>query len=78
MKSTFFRDLWEPIEVWSKALFTELPPTYGDPVPPELRVFEAQAEEAQQHPREEGGVSFPHHQASKPRKVGSGSKPQAA
>jgi hypothetical protein len=27
--------------------FRELPPEFGDPVPSELRVFEAQAEEAQ-------------------------------
>jgi hypothetical protein len=31
--------------------FRELPPEFGDPVPPELRVFEAQAEEAQHQAR---------------------------
>lgn len=79
MKSTFFRDFWEPIEVWSKALFTRLPPSYGDTVPPELRVFEAQADEAEHHPHEEGAAPAPHHAASKPRKRGSGGpKAQAA
>lgn len=78
MKSTFFRDFWEPIEVWSRSLFTGLPPTYGDPVPPELRVFEAQVEESLHQPHEEGAAPSPHHEASRPRKVGSGPKPQAA
>lgn len=32
------------------AAFEELPPEFGDPVPPELRVFEAEAEEIQHHP----------------------------
>lgn len=31
------------------ALFSELPPEFGDTVPPDLRVFEAQAEEIQHH-----------------------------
>lgn len=29
--------------------FEELPPEFGDPVPPELRVFEAEVEEIQHH-----------------------------
>jgi hypothetical protein len=33
------------------APFQELPAEFGDPVPPELRVFEAEAEERQHHPR---------------------------
>ena len=33
----------------TSALFQDLPPVFGDTVPPELRVFEAQAEE---HDRE--------------------------
>lgn len=33
--------------------FEDLPPAFGDPVPPELREFEAEAEEAQRHPRGE-------------------------
>lgn len=32
------------------APFRELPPEFGDPVPPELRAFEAEAEEIQRHP----------------------------
>lgn len=31
--------------------FRDLPPEFGDPVPPELRVFEAEAEEVQHRPR---------------------------
>jgi hypothetical protein len=33
------------------APFQELPPEFGDPAPPELRVFEAQAEESQHQPQ---------------------------
>ena len=33
------------------APFQELPPEFGDTVPPELRVFEAEAEERQRHPQ---------------------------
>ncbi|MBN1221111.1 MAG: hypothetical protein JXM69_19470 [Anaerolineae bacterium] len=33
------------------APFQELPPEFGDPVPSELRVFEAEAEERQHHPQ---------------------------
>ena len=32
------------------APFEELPPGFGDPAPPELRVFEAEAEEILHHP----------------------------
>lgn len=45
----------------------ELPPEFGDTVPPELRVFEAETEEAQQ--RLEGDAPQPspaHHKQSKP------------
>jgi hypothetical protein len=38
------------------APFQELPPEFGDTVPSELRVFEAEAEERQHHPR--GKVSL--------------------
>jgi hypothetical protein len=33
------------------APFQELPPEFGDTVPSELRIFEAEAEERQHHPR---------------------------
>jgi hypothetical protein len=78
MKSTFFSDFWEPIRVWCVSLFTGLPPEYGDSVPPELRVFEAQAEEALHEERAAESAPQPHHADSKPRKVGSGPKPHAA
>lgn len=61
-----------------EAPFKDLPPAYGDTVPPELRVFEAQAEEAQHYPREAGAPARPHHGRSKPVRVGSGPKPLAA
>ncbi len=32
------------------APFRDLPPEFGDPVPPELRTFETNAEETQHHP----------------------------
>jgi len=47
--------------------FEELPPAFGDPVPPELRVFEAEAEEAQRRAR--GKVpppASPRHKQTKP------------
>ncbi len=33
------------------APFQELPPEFGDPVPPDLRRFEEQAAEVQHHPQ---------------------------
>jgi hypothetical protein len=45
----------------------ELPPEFGDPVPPELRTFEVQAEESQHHARSNISAQSPiHHQKSKP------------
>lgn len=49
------------------APFQELPPEFGDPVPPELRVFEAETEEAQH--RAQGKVLPPtsgRHEQTKP------------
>jgi len=34
------------------APFQNLPPEFGDTTPPDLRAFEANAEEAQHHPRQ--------------------------
>jgi hypothetical protein len=49
------------------APFRELPPEFGDPVPPELRVFEAQAEEAQHHARNDVPPLFSiRHEQTKP------------
>ncbi len=78
MKSTFFSDLWRPLRDFLKAPFEELPPQYGDTVPPELRLFEMEAEEAQNHPREMGEGLHARHTTSKPIKVGSGNKVQAS
>jgi hypothetical protein len=78
MKSTFFSDLWNPIREFGNSLFRTLPPQYGDTVPPELRVFEAETEEAMEHPREMGVAPHAHHATSKPVKVGSGPRPQAS
>jgi hypothetical protein len=33
------------------APFRQLPPEFGDTVPPDLRAFEAEAEEVQRHPQ---------------------------
>ena len=33
------------------APFQQLPPEFGDAVPPDLRAFEAEAEESQHHPQ---------------------------
>jgi hypothetical protein len=46
-KQAWFRRL---VRWFFGAPFEELPPELGNPVPPDLRVFEAQAEEAQHHP----------------------------
>ena len=78
MKSTLFADLWDPIRTLSRALFDQLPPQYGNTLPPELRLFEAQMQEAQRHPYVLGEAPHAHHAASKPIKVGSGNRPQAA
>lgn len=79
MKSTFFSDFWEPIRTFLRAPFEKLPPQYGDPVPPELRVFEAEADEAQRHPREMGEAAHAHNSVSRPLGPGSGGdKPKAS
>ena len=41
------------------APFRELPPEFGDPVPPELRAFEAEAEKIQHRPLKEPSRSSP-------------------
>jgi hypothetical protein len=51
------------------APFEELPPEFGDTVPPELRVFEKKADEMEHHPI--GEVSAPPrngHRRSKPKR----------
>jgi len=50
-----------------RAPFENLPPAFGDTVPPELRAFEAQTDEIEHHPV--GEVSSPKrhgHQRSNP------------
>jgi hypothetical protein len=42
---------------WFGAPFQELPPEFGDPVPTELRVFEAQVKEAQHRPQSQKPLS---------------------
>ena len=56
------------------APFEELPPQFGDPVPPELRVFQAEAEEVEHHPL--GTVSpFPdYYEQTKPIKQNGSSR----
>ena len=51
MKSKRFRWIWRFLHWLFGAPFQELPSEFGDPVPPELRAFQAQAEEAQHRPQ---------------------------
>ena len=58
------------IQRWTRRLFRapfeELPPAFGDTVPPELRVFEAEADEFEHHPVGEVSPSKSHgHRRSK-------------
>jgi hypothetical protein len=48
------------------APFENLPPEFGDTVPPELRVFEAEAEASQREVREELAVPAVHDHRSRP------------
>jgi hypothetical protein len=48
------------------APFENLPPEYGDPVPPELRVFEAEAEASQREAHQEIAVPGVHDRRSQP------------
>ncbi len=48
--STLLRSIQKFFRRLLSAPFQELPPEFGDTVPPELRVFEAEAEERQHHP----------------------------
>ena len=43
----------------SRAPLLALPAAFGDPVPPELRAFEAEPEEALKHPRREAADTPP-------------------
>lgn len=49
--STLLKSIQKFLRNLLSAPFQELPPEFGDTVPPELRVFEAEAEERQHHPR---------------------------
>jgi hypothetical protein len=49
------------------APFRDLPPAFGDTVPPELRAYEEQVDEMQHHPVGKVGSSNGHgHKQSKP------------
>ena len=47
--------IWKPIQRFGRWLFgapfRELPQEFGDLTPPELRIFEAEAEEVRQRPQ---------------------------
>jgi hypothetical protein len=61
------RSIWYTIRLFMRAPFERIPPEFGDTVPPELRAFEAEADEIEHHPV--GEVSSPKrhgHQRSKP------------
>jgi hypothetical protein len=58
--SKLLRSIQKFLRKLLSAPFQELPPEFGDTVPPELRVFEAEAEERQHHSR---GKASPHYSA---------------
>ncbi len=66
MASKLARSLQRVAARFLRAPFENLPPEYGDPVPPELRVFEAEAEEARREPAEEIAVPRMHRQRGQP------------
>ena len=49
------------------APFRDLPAEFGDPVPPELRVFEAEGEAAQNSAHHEEAPLSTHHEQTQPR-----------
>ena len=49
--STVLRSIQKFLRNVLSAPFQDLPPEFGDTVPPELRAFEAEAEERQHHPQ---------------------------
>jgi len=65
MKRKPWADVQRVVRKLFGAPFQDLPPQYGDTVPPELRRFEAEAEEAQRHPRDAGASLEPPHGSSK-------------
>jgi len=60
------QSIWYTLRRFLRAPFEEIPPAFGDTVPPELRAFEAQADEIEHHPV--GKVSSPHSRGHKPSK----------
>jgi hypothetical protein len=44
------RSVWYTIRRFMRAPFEDIPPAFGNTVAPELRVFEAEAEEMEHHP----------------------------
>jgi hypothetical protein len=60
------RSIWYTIRRFLRVPFEQIPPAFGDTVPPELRVFEAEADEMEHHPVGEVPSSKQHgHQRSK-------------
>lgn len=65
---SYLRAIWNTVLWQAKSFFRNLPPGL-DTVPPELQVFEAQADEIQHHAVGEVSSSQSHgHKRSKPRR----------
>jgi len=68
-KNNPLRSIWTTLRRFLRVPFEEIPPAFGDTVPPELRAFEAEADEIAHHAV--GDVSSPQshgHPRSKPRR----------
>jgi hypothetical protein len=62
------RSIWYTVRRFLRVPFEQIPPAFGDTVPPELRVFEAEADEIEHHPVGEVSSEQIHgHRRSKPR-----------
>jgi hypothetical protein len=48
-KNNPLRSIWYTLRRFLRAPFEDIPPAFGDTVPPELRVFEAKADEIEHH-----------------------------
>ena len=64
MLKSFLTPVWQTVRRFARAPFQNMPPAFGDTVPPELRVFEAEVEEIQHHAV--GDIALPTAHGHKP------------
>ena len=65
---SYLKSIWRTICRFARAPFQNVPPAFGDTVPPELRVFESRVDEMQHHAVAEVAAPKGHgHRASKAR-----------